>query len=364
MPATLFPSGRPDAAFRLALIAAAVVGAGELVAVGLHYFNQGRARAAATTPAVPAVQPAPGETRPAPAALPATTSNEALSIGESLLKDAAILRERGDTNNALARLQQAAEREPQNPRIFAEMAMLYESMQLFDRSNDAWRKIQEIGPSAGPLYELADLKLKIGVPQQSAASAGPGFAGVSPLDVGTMRADPQGIPNGSTLGITEATITPNEDPDAEANLTLRVAVKARENAFIDHTKVKIQVYFYDTVNDRDIELTNAEVNYEWVTRDHDWKTTNPEILAVTYVRLKEGALSTDAALAEAAAAVTPPIGNRKAGMARNAPVAGSSNRKFAGYQIRVYYMDQLEDVKAEPTKLLNLFPPPLTITTP
>ena len=96
-----------------------------------------------------------------------------------------------------------------------------------------------------------------------------------------------------------------------------------------------------------------------MTPYQDWKGTNPEILAVSYVRLKQSAISADAALSEAAANVTPPLGNRKAGSAKKPAQPGT--RKYAGYQVRVYYNDQLQDVRAEPTKLLNLFAPPLTL---
>ena len=364
--------GRPDKTFLIAVTAAAIVGVAELLAVALHYTARARTARQATAPSVATTQSAlPPSTglppaAPSGAAAAAAPSNAVLSVAEDLLKEASLLRERGDTNNALARLQDAAQRDPQNARVLAEMAMIYESMQLFDRSNETWRKIQEIGPSTGPLYELADLKLKVGAlpTTPSAASAGPGFAGVSPLDAGSPRSNPDGVPDGATFGITEASITENPDAEAETNLTLRVGVKMRPNSLVDHTKVKIQVYFYDTVDSNKIALTDAEVNYEWITQDHDWKNTNPEILAVSYLRLKGGALSTEAALTEAAAAVTPPTSGRKAGSARKSPAPSSGNRKYAGYQIRVYYMDQLQDVRAEPTKLLNLFPPPLTVTAP
>ncbi|MGI8437633.1 MAG: hypothetical protein ACR2NX_12135 [Chthoniobacterales bacterium] len=366
-------AGRPDKTFSIAVAAAVIVGLGELIAVGWHYRQVAAARATVAAANAPTTaQPAPGakpgrSTAPAAASAPAkigaTPSNEALSAAEELLKQAILLREKGDTNNALARLQAAAARDPKNPTILSETAMLYESMQLFDRSAETWKKIQEIGPSAGALYELADMKLKIGATAPSAASAGPGFAGVSPLDSGTMRSNPDGIPDGSTFGITEATVTETPDPDAQTNLTLRVGVKVRPNTIIDHTKVKIQVYFYDMIEDDKLALTDAEVNYEWLTPDHDWKNTNPEILAVGYLRLKSGKLSTEAALTEAAAAVTPGAGRRSSSAKKSAtPPAG--NRKYAGYQVRVYYNDQLQDVRAEPTKLLNLFPPPLTLATP
>ncbi len=374
MRANLFSSpGRPDKTFRIAVAAAALVGAAELRAVALHYTARARtARQAAAPPAAvtqpaatPAAAPAPATAAaPAPTAA-ASPSNAVLSVAEDLLKEASLLRERGDTTNALARLQDAAQRDPKNARVLAETAMIYESMQLFDRSNESWRKIQELGPSVGPLYELADLKLKVGAApaNPAAASTGPGFAGVSPLDAGAMRSNPDGIPDGSTFGITEAAITENPDPDAETNQTLRVAVKMRPNSLVDHTKVKIQVYFYDMVDNDKMALTDAEVNYEWITPDHDWKNTNPEILSVNYLRLKGGALSTEAALTEAAAAVTPPTAGRKASTAKKSP-GSSSDRKYAGYQVRVYYMDQLQDVRAEPSKLLNLFPPPLTLAAP
>ena len=45
-----------------------------------------------------------------------------------------------------------------------------------------------------------------------------------------------------------------------------------------------------------VKLTDAEVNYEWLTPNHNWQDSNPEILAVTYLRPKKDALSSDAAL--------------------------------------------------------------------
>jgi len=32
------------------------------------------------------------------------------------------------------------------------------------------------------------------------------------------------------------------------------------------------------VGDKDVKLTDADVNYEWVTPKHDWADTNPEVL--------------------------------------------------------------------------------------
>src|SRR5205814_3351967 len=161
-------------------------------------------------------------------------------------------------------------------------------------------------------YDLEHIKLQTGAtpPAATTTTTGPGLAGTSPLDAGTTRNDAEGIPDGSTFGITEVTATDTPDADAETNMKLKISVKARPNTPIDHTKVKIQVFFYDTVENKEVVLTDADVSYEWLTPHHDWKETNPEILAVTYLRPKNKT-SYDAALAAAAASVTPPGPSKK-----------------------------------------------------
>jgi tetratricopeptide (TPR) repeat protein len=377
------PTPPPDRMFRIAVWLVVLFAAAEMAGLGVFYAKKWRAEyvAAHPKPVAPVATPAPPtaptvaeKITPAPASTAATTttttttaaqttpSAAALSVAEKLLKEATELRDKGDTTNALARLQDAAQRDPKNANVLAEMAMIYESIQLFDRSNETWKKIVEIGPSAGPLYELADMKLKTGVtPPGTSAITGPGLAGTSPLDAGTTRNDADGIPDGSTFGITEVAAADTPDPDAETNMKLKISVKARPNTPIDHTKVKIQVFFYDTVDNKEVVLTDADVSYEWLTPHHDWKDTNPEILAVTYVRAKNKT-STEADLAAAAASVTPPGTSKKKPAATKPPAtaADAGHRKYLGYIVRIYYNEQLQAVRADPTKLLNLFPPPLT----
>ena len=139
---------------------------------------------------------------------------------------------------------------------------------------------------------------------------------------------------------------------------VRIGVKKRPNAVVDHTKVKIQVFFYDTVDDKDIKLTNAEVNYEWLTPNHDWAQSNPEVLAVTYVRPKNKSKSQEEALSAAAAAIIP----GKKPRPTKSPAEEAGRRKYLGYIVRVYYNDKLQAQRAEPTKLLTLFPSPSTST--
>ena len=91
------------------------------------------------------------------------------SLVDQLLREGIELRDRGDTTNAIERLQEALDSEPNNAAVLAELAKTYDLMRLYDRANEMWRKLQEMGPSAGAAYELADRRLKLGVPTPAAA---------------------------------------------------------------------------------------------------------------------------------------------------------------------------------------------------
>jgi hypothetical protein len=91
------------------------------------------------------------------------------SLVDQLKQGGIELRDRGDTTNAVERLQEALDSEPNNAAVLAELAKTYDVMQLYDRANEVWRKLQEMGPSAGAAYELADRRLKLGAPTPAAA---------------------------------------------------------------------------------------------------------------------------------------------------------------------------------------------------
>ena len=92
-----------------------------------------------------------------------------LSLVDQLLREGIELRDRGDTTSAIERLQEALDSEPNNAAVLAELAKTYDLTQLYDRANEIWRKLQEMGPSAGAAYELADRRLKLGAPTPAAA---------------------------------------------------------------------------------------------------------------------------------------------------------------------------------------------------
>lgn len=277
-----------------------------------------------------------------------------VSVPDELLQVARALRRKGDTATAIAKLQQAAALAPDNPEILAELALTYESMQLFDRSNETWRRLQSLGSAAGPLGELAELKLKLGVSAQrlpSATSQAPTIAN-GPNDIAS-------IPHGSTFGISQVTQTNANNPDDLTDLTLRVGVQVRHGVAIDHTKVKIQVFFYDVLDNDQVVLTDANVSYEWITPGHDWANTDTEVLDIHYERPKKTypAPGNAEAVPDSVEKANREE-KKKPGGADLLPTNERDNRQYLGYIIRVYYKNDLQAVRADPTRLLNLFPPP------
>ena len=342
-----------DPSFNVGLGLVVIIAVAEIFAATSYYIGRIRpAQAVATAVTRPAAPPVstPAMAPPATKAAPspeAVAQTSPPTLVEQLLREGTELRDRGDTTNALARFEEALESEPSNVQVLEEIAKTYDSMQLYDKSNDVWRKLHDMGPSAGEAYALADQRLKLGVSTPATTDAGMASAS---LDAASHR-DVAGNPEGPVMGITEVKAAETPDPDAETNLALKIGIKKQPGTTIDHTKVKILVEFYDTVGDKDVKLTDADVNYEWLTPKHDWSDTNPEVLSVSYLRPKTGVGSPQSSLSEAAATVRPGQKGRV-----KSSTADSGKRKYLGYRIRIYYDDKLQAVQAEPSRLLQLFP--------
>src|SRR5438045_7429394 len=116
---------------------------------------------------------------PSPSASPLTLTESSVepmaqtpaswpSLVDQLKREGIELRDRGDTTNAIERLKEALDSEPNNAAVLSELAKTYDLMQLYDRANEIWRKLQEMGPSAGAAYELADRRLKLEAPTPAA----------------------------------------------------------------------------------------------------------------------------------------------------------------------------------------------------
>jgi tetratricopeptide (TPR) repeat protein len=346
-----------DPSFHVALGVLVILAIAEVFFATSYYVGRARANrvsaqaAAATIASAPATSPAspsaPAAAQPSVAAA-AVLSTPPPSIVNQLLREGKEFRERGDTTNALARFQEALDTEPDNTGVLQETAQTYESMQMIDRANDVWRRIKQISPSDSETYAVADRRLKVGVPAPPAVEPG---GAPAETDV-PARKDVGGNADGPIMGISDVTTKETSDPEAETNLALEIGIKKQPGAVVDHNKVKILVFLYDVVNDKEIKLTDADVSNEWLTSKHDWSDTNPEVLLVRYVRAKTGGALSESSLSEAAAKVKP--GQKGRGSKGSADIG---QRKYLGYIVRVYYGDDLQAVQAEPARLLQQFPP-------
>jgi tetratricopeptide (TPR) repeat protein len=345
-----------DPSFHVALGMIVIFGITEMFFATSYYVGRARANrvpaeaVAATIARAPAASSSPSVRAAAQpgVAPPGAGTSPTPSIIDQLLREGKELRERGDTTTALARFQEALDSEPDSTGVLQEMAQTYESMQLFDRANDVWRRIKQISPSDSATYALADRRLKVGVPAQPAVEPGSGLADTEV----PSRKDVGGNADGPVMGISDVKTKETSDPEAETDLALEIGIKKQPGAVVDHNKVKILVFLYDVVNDKDIKLTDADVSNEWLTPKHDWSDTNPEVLLVRYVRTKTGGALSESSLSEAAAKVRP--GQKARGSKASADVG---QRKYLGYIVRVYYGDDLQAVQAEPARLLQQFPP-------
>jgi hypothetical protein len=131
-------------------------------------------------------------------------------------------------------------------------------------------------------------------------------------------------PAGSDLSIANSKLL-NASDATQTAYVLQLGVKLQPDVMIDPSKTVVEVSFYDNLPSGEIVLTDATVNYTWYS-NRDWKLTNPENLAVSYIRKTSD--TTEA----------------------------SSSRRFLGYVATVYYDGRLEAVRADPVALVNLFP--------
>lgn len=236
----------------------------------------------------------------------------------ALVEQARSLRQSGDTQAAIVKLREAATLDSDDPIVLAELATTFEAMGLADRARELWGKLASMGADAGALLTLAQIKLSPG----AAAAAGQ-----------TGTAAPAGdIQAGSTLGLIDIRVVSEEDPASKQKLKLRIGLKARADTQIDVRDVVIQVFFYDLLDGQHIVQTNAEVSSQWATPPADWSDDGIEILEVGY---NQPLLAGEDETAE--------------------------SREYLGYIVRIYYKDRLEDVRADPVRLLELSPPPLQI---
>lgn len=275
------------------------------------------------TPAAPATN-SPGAT-PSPAA--AANADRENRLPE-LLSKGRQLRESGDSTAAVAQFQEASTLDEKNPVPFVELAVTEEAMGLTRESLDHWRKVHQLGSSAGLYFSLAEAKLKA-----ANALTAPGDTATAPEEAPDLTAPVEGIATGSVLGLLPVTREDQLDGKSAARFLLHIPVKVRPKARIDVHELIIHVLFYELVDGRRIEETAANVKSHWLNPPADWVGSETEQLEVEY-QLPKPPTAADVIV----------------------------DRKYYGYIIRLYYQELLQATVAEPASLGKLHPAPPTVT--
>jgi hypothetical protein len=124
------------------------------------------------------------------------------------------------------------------------------------------------------------------------------------------------LQGGNTLGIVTAKLEGGD----EGSRRLLIAMKSDPKASIDVSQVKVQVYFYDD-DGSDTLPSKAQSLSKWLSSGTNWKNGEPELLEVRYL-----------------------------------PDSSDPGIKFVGYIVAIYYKGDLQDYRAEPSRLTKLFP--------
>lgn len=240
---------------------------------------------------------------------PSALFNDVIARGKSL-------RESGDMSTALTRFREALAMEPKSAEASFELAVTYEKMQVPEKAAEQWRRIYEMGESAGPYFTAAEVRLKQiqqDVIKSLAASTGETEEGIAP---------------GKTLGLINVVTEDRDDRTVAKHLILRIPINVRARTKVDVRDLTIQVLFYDLVDNQNVVQTAATMSSRWATAPANWLDSNTETLEVDYQL---------------------PLPDARA--------AGRENRRYFGYLVRIYYKGELQAVAGEPEKLVQQFPP-------
>lgn len=302
------------------IVAAGLLGVAavaQLIAV-LVYFGPGLRQ---TPPPAPVVTEIPVVVAPLPAQTPEPTEhkepgNEDVAPQarvEELIAEADKLEGGTSPADALKPLEEALAVQPTDAVLLSRVAALHERLGQTDEAIAAWKKLVALGPAAGNLFQVADVRLKLLENPESPEG-------------GLEIRDQTGLQPGSSLGIVDLKISDSGETSAPIK-DLRLAVKARPGEVIDARDVRINVTFYEMLNG-EIVPTMSRVQSMWFTPPVDWKNDGLEILEVKYE--------------------VPRLGP-----------GGGPPPDYYGYMVNIYHHGQLQETRADPVDLQELFPPSL-----
>jgi hypothetical protein len=292
----------------------------QLVAI-LIYFGPGFQQATTAAVAPPPAEPAPAPAEPAAAAPEGPGEEEVQQVNArvtELLAEAERLEGGPTAGDALVPLEEAATLQPRNPEVLSRLGSLHERLGQTELAGTAWENLIALGPDAGRFLDVAEIRLRV---LRQGADA-------EPVAEGTLQLrDQVGLQPGSNLGVVDLKLNDKEEGGV-AMKDLRLAVKARPGEPIDGRDVRINVTFYEMLNG-EIVPTMSRVQSVWFTTPVDWKNEGIEILEVKYE--------------------VPRVG----------PDGGPAP-EYYGYLVNIYHQGQLQETRADPVELQELFPPPLS----
>jgi hypothetical protein len=299
------------------IVAASLLGlaaVAQLVAI-LVYFGPGFSPASQTVAAAePAPTPEPEVAEPAPTPDPAELDAAAQQLRvEELMSEIEMLEKGSTPDSALVPLEEAVSLQPRNPELLHRLASLHEKLGQIELAQGAWKSLLDLGPDAGRFLDVAEIRLRLLRPE-----------GVTEAGGRELR-DQIGLQPGSSLGVVDLTV---KDSAEDGTKDLRIAVKARPGEPIDGRDVRINVTFYEMMNGEVIPTT-SRVQSLWFTTPVDWKDEGIEILEVKYE--------------------VPRLGPD-----------GGPPPDYYGYMVNIYHRGQLQETRADPIDLQELFPPPLS----
>ena len=241
---------------------------------------------------------------------------------QQMLEESRSASARGQTAQALRVLADVEMQLPNLPFAIAELAAQFEKLGATDRAIKLWERVYQYGASAGIYFSAAEAKLRL-LEEQTAHENAPLPRGISRMPPPVASALPSAPVRFGKIQLRE---NPESTP-SKRHFVLMIPVQKNTLNPINAKEIDIEVQFYDQVQGKTVERTNALIHWKWATNAMNWNDANsPNLLEVEY---RQG----------------PP---RKAG----------ERRTYFGYVASVYYQDKLQDYRSDPPRLGQQYPPP------
>jgi hypothetical protein len=242
-----------------------------------------------------------------PALLKVPAPSDALAQIETLNEEAQVFLHQNDLQSATDLLVKAEDMDPRHPTTLKNLAETYNLMNDAVRSKEYWQRLVDLGPGVGTVYAVAKDHVLL-------------------LDSG-HDADPLKQPSTLARQIYVATVekTPVETRDANAQFHLRAVLMRQDPNMPDFDQKKLQPYviFYQQMPDGSLTPDLGQRKGSFDDTFLFWNGKTSEAFGVDYIIPTPGS-------------------------------AGPNNTtqgKYYGFVIGLYYNKVLQDVRSEPSDL-------------